>query len=308
MKSNFIKIKGVTFFIMKKIRIVADSTCDLSEELIQKYDITINPLSIIMDEKSYFDGIEVKPEEIFAWANKNKTTPKTSAVNIQRSQQILAPFMENGDDIIFFGISSKMSGTCGIVKMIGTQNEYDRLFVVDSQNLSTGIGLQVIRAAELAVAGHTAGEIIADIEANKTNVRASFVIDTLTFLARGGRCTALTALMANTLRLHPMIVVHDGTMGVTKKFTGKMEVALNKYFESLKKDLANADPKRVFITHSGCSETIIQAMYDKVASLGYFEEILITQAGGVISSHCGPNTLGILFYVKPEEPSENSIA
>ncbi len=286
---------------MKKVRIVADSTCDLSEELIAKYDIAIIPLCIIMDEKSYFDGIEVKPEEIFAWANKNKTTPKTSAVSIEKTTQILTPFMENGDDIIFFGISSKMSGTCGIVKMVGAQNDYERIFIVDSQNLSTGIGLQVIRAAELAEQGLSAEEIFADIEKNKANIRASFVIDTLTFLARGGRCTALTALMANTLRLHPMIVVHDGAMGVTKKFTGKMEVALNKYVESLKKDLANADPKRVFITHSGCSEKIIQNIYDKIAELNYFEEILITQAGGVISSHCGPNTLGVLFYVKPDE-------
>lgn len=284
---------------MKKIRIVADSTCDLSEELIKKYDITINPLSIIMDDKSYFDGVDIKPEEIFAWANETKTTPKTSAVNIQKTQDIMEPFMKDGEDIIFFGISSKMSGTCNVVKMVALQNEYDRLFVIDSQNLSTGIGLQVIRAAEMAEAGHTAEEIVAEIEANKQNVKASFVIDTLTFLARGGRCTATTALMANALRLHPMIVVNDGAMGVTKKFTGKMEVALNKYFESLTKDLANADSKRVFITHSGCSEKIIQNMYDKLSALNYFEEILITQAGGVISSHCGPNTLGILFYVKP---------
>ena len=286
---------------MKKVRIVADSTCDLSKELIEKYDITINPLCIIMEDKSYFDGIDVTPEEIFAWANKNKTTPKTSAVSIEKTDQIMKPFMDNGEDIIFFGISSKMSGTCNVVKMIGLQNEYDRLFVVDSQNLSTGIGLQVIRAAELAEQGYSAEDILADIEKNKANVRASFVIDTLTFLARGGRCTALTALMANTLRLHPMIVVNDGAMGVTKKFTGKMEVALNKYFENLKKDLENADPKRVFITHSGCSENIIQNMYEKLSAMNYFEEILITQAGGVISSHCGPNTLGILFYVKSEE-------
>ena len=285
---------------MKKVRIVADSTCDLSGELIAKYDISIIPLCIIMDEKSYFDGVDIKPEEIFAWANKNKTTPKTSAINIEKTQQILQPMMDNGDDIIFFGISSKMSGTCGIAKMVGAQNDYERIFIVDSQNLSTGIGLQVIRAAELAEQGLSAEEILADIEKNKANVRASFVIDTLTFLARGGRCTALTALMANTLRLHPMIVVNDGAMGVTKKFTGKMEVALNKYFESLKKDLANADPKRVFITHSGCKENIIQNIYNKVSELNYFEEILITQAGGVISSHCGPNTLGILFYVKSE--------
>lgn len=285
---------------MKKIRIVADSTCDLSDELLAKYDIPVIPLSIIMDDKSYYDGKEVTPDEIFAWANANKTTPKTSAVNIAYSKEVLKPFMENGDDIIFFGISSKMSGTCSAINMIGMQEDYDRLFVIDSANLSTGIGLQVIRAAELAAKGCTAEEIVADIESQKANVRASFVIDTLTFLARGGRCTALTALMANTLRLHPMIVVRDGAMGVTKKFTGKMDVALNKYVESLKPELANADPARVFITHSGCSEKTIQAVYDKVSALGYFDEILITRAGGVISSHCGPNTLGVLYYVKPE--------
>ena len=285
---------------MKKIRIVADSTCDLSAELLARYDIPVIPLSIIMDDKSYYDGKEISPDEIFAWANANKTTPKTSAVNIAYAKEVLKPFMENGDDIIFFGISSKMSGTCSIVNMIGMQEEYDRLFVIDSANLSTGIGLQVIRAAELAANGATAEEIVADIESKKANVRASFVIDTLTFLARGGRCTALTALMANTLRLHPMIVVRDGAMGVTKKFTGKMDVALNKYVESLKPELANADPARVFITHSGCSEKTIQAIYDKVSALGYFNEILITRAGGVISSHCGPNTLGVLYYVKSE--------
>lgn len=285
---------------MKKIRIVADSTCDLSAELIEKYDIPVIPLSIIMEDKSYYDGVEVTPDEIFAWANANKTTPKTSAVNIAYSKEILKPFMDNGEDIIFFGISTKMSGTCSAINMIAMQEEYDRLFVVDSANLSTGIGLQIIRAAELAEKGLTAEEIIADIESNKANVRASFVIDTLTFLARGGRCTALTAMMANTLRLHPMIVVRDGAMGVTKKFTGKMDVALNKYFESLKPDLAKADPSRVFITHSGCNEKTILAIYDKLSELGYFNEILITRAGGVISSHCGPNTLGILYYVKPE--------
>ena len=108
---------------MKKIRIVADSTCDLSAELLEKYDIPVIPLSIIMDDKSYYDGKEVTPDEIFAWANANKTTPKTSAVNIAYAKEVLKPFMENGDDIIFFGISSKMSGTCSAINMIGMQEE-----------------------------------------------------------------------------------------------------------------------------------------------------------------------------------------
>ena len=301
---NFITVDHKENIHMKKVQIVADSTCDLSEELIAKYNIAIIPLCIIMDDKSYFDGLEVTPTEIFEWASKNKTTPKTSAISLAKAKEVLTPFMENGDDIIFFGISTKMSGTCGVVKILREQEEYDRIFIIDSCNLSTGIGLQVLRAAELAEQGLTAEEIVADIESKKENIRASFVIDTLTFLARGGRCTALTALMANTLRLHPMIVVRDGTMGVTKKYTGKIDVALNKYVEDLKKDLANADKRRVFITHSGCKEETIQAIYDKLAALEYFEEIDITTAGGVISSHCGPNTLGVLFYVNEEVPAE----
>ena len=291
---------------MKRVQIVADSTCDLSQELIEKYNIPIIPLCIIMNDESYFDGVEVTPEEIYTWANKNKTTPKTSAISIAKAKEVLQPFMDNGDDIIFFGISSKMSGTCGVIKILREQEEYNRIFIIDSRNLSTGIGLQVLRAAELAEQGLSAEQIVRDIDSRKNDVRASFVVDTLTYLARGGRCTALTALMANTLRLHPMIVVRDGAMGVTKKYTGKIDIALAKYVEDLKKDLVNADPKRVFITHSGCKDETIQMVYDKLAELNYFEEIHITVAGGVISSHCGPNTLGVLYYVKHEEAEETS--
>lgn len=206
--------------------------------------------------------------------------------------------MDNGDDIIFFGISSHMSSTCNVPRILGAQEDYDRIFVIDSENLSTGIGLQVIKAAELALEGRTAEEIVDMINADRAKVRASFVVDTLTFLARGGRCTAITAIMANTLKLHPMIIVKDGKMGVGKKYRGRMSVALSAYVDDLSSQLVNADSKRVFITHSGCEQAIIDLVKEKIEALGYFEEILITQAGGVISSHCGPNTLGVLFYTK----------
>ena len=279
---------------MKNIRIVADSTCDLSPELIEKYNITIIPLCIIMDDKSYYDGFEVTPDEIFKWADKNKTTPKTAAVPFDLTEEKLSPFIENGDDIIFFGISSKMSTTCNVVRLAG--EDYARLFVIDSENLSTGIGLQVIKAAEMAAEGIPAEEIVSEIESARSRVRASFVVDTLTFLARGGRCTAVAALMATALKLHPMIAVKDGAMGVGKKYRGKMSTALDSYVNDLKPSLMNAEKKRVFITHSGSSEETINAVKASIEALGYFEEILITRAGGVISSHCGPNTLGVLFY------------
>ncbi len=288
---------------MKKIRIFADSTCDLSDELLDKYQIKIIPLSIVLDDKSYFDRFEITPDEIYTWADANKTTPKTAAASYENIYNTMKPAMEDGDDIIFFGISGDMSSTCNVARFVG-QEHYPRLFVIDSRNLSTGIGLQVIKAAELAASGTmTAEEIVDYINRKRADVRASFVIDTLTYLARGGRCTPVAALMANTLKLHPMIVVKDGKMGVSKKFLGKMDFALSKYVTELTKEMEHADRSRVFITHSGSSDATIAKVREMVESLGYFDEILITRAGGVISSHCGPNTLGVLFYMNDEPKS-----
>lgn len=283
---------------MNKVRIIADSTCDLSPELVEKYSITIVPLCIVLDEKSYFDGEEIRPEQIYDWSNEHKTTPKTAAVPFDRVAAAYKEAADAGQDVIFFGISSEMSTTCNVARIVAEDEGYDRVFVIDSRNLSTGIGLQVIRAAELAAQGKSAEEIVSEIEGARDRVRASFVVDTLTFLARGGRCSSVTALMANTLKLHPQIVVKDGKMGATKKYRGKMPVALSDYVKDLTPALLAADPKRVFITHSGCEREIIDTVKSKVEALGVFEEILITQAGGVISSHCGPNTLGVLFYEK----------
>ena len=278
------------------VRIFADSTCDLSQELVDRYGITIVPLSIIMGDQSYYDGEDVTPDKIFEWADANKTTPKTAAVTQERAEEVLRPLIDAGDDIIFFCISSKMSSTCNVISMVG--DGYEKLHVIDSYNLSTGIGLQVIRAAELAKAGLDAATIARNIVADRVKVRASFVIDTLTYLARGGRCSAVTALFANTLRIHPIIEVKDGSMGVAKKLRGHVEHAIMTYVKSLEQDFRHAHPARVFITHSGCDAALVDEVRNYLKSLGVFEEVLETRAGGVISSHCGPNTLGVLFYEK----------
>lgn len=281
---------------MSRIRIVADSTCDLGRELLEKYEVSIIPLCIVMDDQSFYDGMETTPEEIFAWADAKKTTPKTAAAPMDKAEEILAPFMDAGEDILFFGISGEMSTTCNVVRLVAENREYDRLWVMDSRNLSTGIGLQVLKAAELAKEGKSAEEIVAIISEARDRVRASFVVDTLTYLARGGRCTAVTALLANTLKLHPEIVVKDGVMGVSRKYRGSLDSALMKYATDLKTELLSADKKRVFITHSGCAAETVDKIRSFLESLDYFEEIFVTRAGGVISSHCGPGTLGILFY------------
>lgn len=282
---------------MKKIRIVSDSTCDLSAELIEKYDITIIPLCIILGEKSYYDGVDISPAQIYEWSDENKTTPKTAGITFDKLDEFIKPLFESGDDIIYIGISEDMSSTCNTARIYGEDAEYGRFFVINSKNLSTGIGLQVLRACELRDAGKSAEEIVSEIEGARDLVRASFVVaDKLTYLARGGRCTAVTALMANALKLHPEIVVRDGKMGVGRKYRGKTSVAVSAYVDGLMPALEAADPRRVFITHSGCEGEVIEAVHQRLTELGRFEEILITRAGGVISSHCGPNTLGVLFY------------
>ena len=283
---------------MKRIRIVSDSTCDLSSELIEKYDISIIPLCIMLGNDTYLDGVDITPEEIFKWSDENNTTPKTSAVPFDKIEETLKPMVEAGDDIIFIGISEEMSSTCNRIRIFAEDEEYDRLFVVNSKNLSTGIGLQVLRAVELRDNGVSAEEIVAEIEASRDRVRASFVIDTPTFLARGGRCTAVEAFMASALKLHPEILVKDGKMGAGRKVRGKPAMAVSAYVDGLMPTIKNAEPRRVFVTHSGSNREIIDSVKQKLEALNVFDEILETQAGGVISSHCGPNTLGVLFYEK----------
>lgn len=283
---------------MKRIRIVADSTCDLSKELIEKYDINIIPLCIMLGDNTFLDGVDITPEEIYKWSDENKTTPKTSAVPFDKIEETLKPMVEAGDDIIFIGISEEMSSTCNRIRIFAEDAEYDRIFVINSKNLSTGIGLQALRAAELRDMGKSAEEIVADIENSRDRVRASFVIDTPTFLARGGRCTAVEAFMASALKIHPEIVVKDGKMGAGRKVRGKPALAVSAYVDGLMPIIKNAEPHRVFVTHSGSDREIIDSVKARLEALNLFDEILETQAGGVISSHCGPNTLGVLFYEK----------
>lgn len=281
---------------MSNIQLVADSTCDLSPELLEKHHIAVIPLCIVMDDKSYYDKEEISPEEIYKWADANRTTPKTAAASYERAMETLQPFMDAGDDIIFIGISEQMSTTCNVIRLIKDDQNYDKLHVIDSMSLSTGIGLQLLYAAELIADGKKAEEVVERVEQRRYRVRASFVVDTLTYLARGGRCSSVTALLGNTLKLKPQIVVERGSMGVYKKFRGKQASVIMKYAKELEEALLHADPSCVFVTHSGCDDAIVNEVVSYLESLDYFGKIYVTTAGGVISSHCGPGTLGVLFY------------
>ncbi len=283
---------------MGKIRITADSTCDLSESLLQKYEISILPLNIVLDMKSYSDGEEISPDEIYVWSEKMHKTPKTAAVAYDRALEMASAFQKNGDEMIFFGISESMSTTCNVMRMVKEELNYTGMYIIDSQNLSTGIGLQVLRAAELAGQGLAAQEIVTQIEQERGRVRASFVVERLDYLAMGGRCSSVVALFGGKLKLKPRIEVTDGKMEAGKKYRGNQDKVILKYVQDMEMQLRQADPHRIFITHSGCEEAVIRSVEEYLKGLHHFEEILITRAGGVISSHCGPGTLGVLFYEK----------
>ena len=281
---------------MGTIRIVADSSCDLSAELKEKNQVATIPLCIIMEEETYFDGESITPDQIYLWSDANKLTPKTAAVPYDKAVEVLEPFMKDGDEIIYIGLSEQMSTTCNIIRLIAGDYNYDKLHVIDSMSLSTGIGVQLLYAAQLVREGKSVSEIIELVENRRSKVRASFVVETLTYLARGGRCKPVTALLGNTLKLKPQIVVERGAMGVSRKYRGKQSSVILKYVRDLEDALLHADPTCVFITHSGCEDELLEEVQAYLKSLNRFENIYTTRAGGAISCHCGPGTLGVLFY------------
>lgn len=278
------------------IKIISDSTCDLSKELVEKYGIQIVPLHIHLGDKEYEDGVTITPDEIYKWSDANNTTPQTAAISLGEAMEVYRPHLENGDEIIIFSISDSMSSTGSTMRLAAAEMEAeDKVHVIDSANLSTGVGLLVLEAAEMAAAGMAATDIVAKIEELKPLVRASFVVDTLTYLHRGGRCSGVAALAGSVLQLHPRIAVEDGKMDAGKKYRGKINVVIKSYVKEMEEDLLHAKKNRVFITHSGCDDAVIDSVRQYLEGLNYFEEILVTRAGSVISSHCGPGTLGVLF-------------
>lgn len=278
------------------VKIIADSTCDLSDELLEKYDIAVIPLHILLGERECEDGVDVMPDEIYSWSDDNATTPKTSAPSMERAMEVMKPYLDQGRKLICFSISSEMSTSGNVMRLAAEElDAEDEVTIIDSTNLSTGIGLLVIEAAVMAKEGKSAAEIEEEILKLRPLVRASFVVDTLTYLHRGGRCSGLAAMAGGALKLHPRIVVEDGKMQPGKKYRGKMPKVLLSYVQEMEEHLKHAKKERVFITHSGCPEETIESVREYLEKLDVFDEILVTRAGGVISSHCGPGTLGVLF-------------
>lgn len=281
------------------VKIIADSTCDLSKDLIDKYEITILPLHILLGEQEYEDGVDITSKEIFDWSDANKITPKTSAPSIERTVEIFKNALNDFAELVVFTISEHMSTTANICRIAAEElNAEDKIFVVNSQNLSTGIGLTVIEAAIMSKNQKTASEIVQSVNYIIPNVRSSFVVDTLEYLHRGGRCSSVSALIGTAIKLHPRIVVKDGKMFSDKKYRGKMKSVVENYAKDLEKEFFSAKKDRVFITHTSDDREMVDGVRQYLESLNIFDEILETRAGGVISSHCGPGTLGVLYILE----------
>ena len=280
----------------EKILIASDSTCDLSPEQLAKYGVKILPLGVSMGGKTYTDGVDVNPDMIYENYNQTGELPKTAAVNIADFADFFEKYTAEGYSIVTFTISSEMSSTFSNARLAA--EDFENVYVVDTRNLSTGGGLLVISACEMAEEGKSAKEIAEACEQLAACVDASFVIDSLEFLHKGGRCSALAAFGANLLNLKPCIAVKDGKMGVSKKYRGNFARVLPMYIQDRIGDGADLCTKHVFVTHAGCDPEIIDACVNQVKSYGIFENVMVSRAGCTVSSHCGRNTLGVLFIRK----------
>ncbi len=279
-----------------KIKVVADSTCDLSKELVEKYGIHIIPLHVINgDDVDYIDGVNITPKDIFEYVDRTGKVFHTAAINVEEFERVFKEQLEENDAVIHISISSDFSA-CYQNACIAS--EVGNVYVVDARNLSTGTGLLVLAAAEMAAQGLEPAEIKAKLDEKAGKVEASFVIDTLKYLHKGGRCSALAALGANVLSLKPCIEVRDGKMGVGKKYRGSFEKVIKNYAKERLSGRDDIDYSRVFITDCMCSDEVRESVCEIVKELGQFEEILFTNAGCTVSNHCGPNTLGVLFCRK----------
>ena len=283
-----------------KVIITADCTCDLNKKLSERYDIKEMPLHIVIGGKSYEDWVTITPEELYDIFYKTKELPHTTAVSVGEYTDFFKQFTDEGCDVVHISLGSKLSVTHQSSALAA--QEFDgHVFSVDSCSLSTGSGLLVIKAAEMRDQGKSAKEIAEAVQGMVTKSHASFVLDRLDFMRAGGRCSTIAMLGANMLSLKPSIEVvntNGGAMTVGKKYRGKYDKVLLQYMEDTLAKYDNIDHDRVFITHAGANDEYVQKVYEALKAKKIFDEIHITRASCTISSHCGPNTLGVLFMTK----------
>ena len=277
-----------------KIGITAESTIDLPKDLLDKFDIKVKPYSILLGEQLAEDGV-ITPEQIFEFVNQTKQLPKTGSINEQQYYDFFSEQLEKNDAIIHFSLSSGLSCSCQNAK--DAAEKLQNVYVIDTLSLSTGIALQAIYARKLASLGLKPEEIVKKVEQKIPYTQASFVLNKLNYLYKGGRCSALSMFGANLLGIKPQIIVKEGKMGPHHKYRGTMEKVVKDYCQDTLKEFNTPDLENVFITYTTATEGMIAEAYNALKQAG-FKNIYETRAGATITSHCGENCLGILYINK----------
>ena len=275
-----------------KIAISAESTLDLSKELIKQYDVHVIPFTVLLGETPYLDG-DINSQDIFDYVDKTKILPRTCAINEFQYHEYFQGLLGQGyDAIIHFSLSSEISAACSQAN--NAAKKMDNVYIVDSRSLSTGIALEVIYASKLVKKGLKPQEIVEKVSARVPYVQASFVIQTLEYLHKGGRCSGLARFGAAILRIKPQIIVSDGKMAPAKKYFGRKSQVIAAYCRDTLEQFANPDLSVAFVTHTLATPEMVAIAIDALQKRG-FKTIYETTAGATITSHCGPQTLGILF-------------
>ena len=279
------------------VKIMTDSTNDLPKELLDKLGIEVVPLYVNFDDDSYRDGVDLTTEQLYEEVEKRGMLPKTAAVSVGDLMVAFEPHIKNGDEIVYTGISMQMSRTFQNALMAKEELETDKIYVVDSKNLSSGIGLLLLKACKDRDNGLSGKEIAENMERNADLVLSQFAIERMDYLHKGGRCSSIAAIAATVLRIKPIIQVRGGRMSVQQKPIGKMKTALDRMIAQIEGDRDRLDTDHILVTHSLAPESaayIIPILKEKFPGV----DILETNAGCVISSHCGKGTIGILYMVK----------
>ncbi len=275
------------------IRITSDSTCDLNH-LVEERNIGILALQVNLGANAYHDGVDITPEDIFAYVAETKELPKTSAPSIGDYEDFFKSQLELADELIHFNISSKSSGSHNFAKQ-AAESFNGKVRVIDSKALSSGQGLLVLKACDLRDEGKSADEIVATIEELRERVNTSFVPDSLDYLHKGGRVSGMVKTVASMFKIHPLIYMEDGQLVPGKKYKGKMSFLIKQYINDLKELYPDYDKSRCFITHSSADQELVDAAKAQVKEVFEFDEVIETVAGSIITSHCGKGTLGVLF-------------
>ena len=284
----------------RPVCITYDSTCDLTPQLLERFQIRTVPLTIQSGERVFADDGQYTSAELYADYRRNGTLPKTAAVSPEEFKSFFSPILEGGYDIVHIDISSELSCTCQNAVLAAQElAEQGRVCVVDSRQLSTGGGLLALQGAKLRDRGMDAADIAEELRGMASCSDTSFVLDTLEYMWKGGRCSGVAALGANVLKLKPCLEMREGKLVVCKKYRGSMEKVYRQYItERLAGKTVVED--HAFITHSGeVSENTLRELTQLVRELAPFKEVFVTQAGCTVSSHCGPGTLGVLFLRQP---------